>query len=391
MPDVNDDVRWMRRAIALARRGLGRVEPNPMVGAVIVRGGREVASGYHARFGGAHAEVRALQGLLDAGAGAEGCEMYVTLEPCCHEGKTGPCTDTIVRSGIRRVHVAMPDPFEQVSGGGIEALRRSGVEVRVGLCGGEAADLNEAYLKRVTRGLPWVIAKWAQAVDGRIATRGGRSKWLSGEGSRRWVHRLRARVDAVLVGIGTVLADDPLLTARRVRVHRRARRAVVDPSLRLPLDGRLLASLADGSGPPVVVGCATGAAEQRRDRVAALRDRGVEVVELPAREGGGGRLAIEPLLRRLVRSYDATNVLVEGGSVLLGSMLGEGLIDQAAVFVTPRVMGDGQAIPAAVGNVVPTLERATGLRLRGVKRVGEDVLLDYSVVGRGAVAGGDGG
>src|SRR5688500_6693810 len=206
------DERGMRQALALATRGRGAVEPNPMVGAVVLSAdGRLVGEGYHERFGGPHAEVIA---LATAGEGSRGGTLYVTLEPCCHHGKTPPCTDAVLRSGVRRVVAAMADPFPKVAGGGLRVLRDAGLEVHVGPCGAEAGRLNAPYLKLVRTGRPWVHLKWAMTLDGRIATRTGDSKWISSEASRAKVHDLRGRVDAVVVGRGTVIADDPLLTAR---------------------------------------------------------------------------------------------------------------------------------------------------------------------------------
>jgi len=214
----------MRRALALAERGRGRVEPNPLVGCVIVKMGRVVGEGFHRRFGGPHAEVIALN---RAGRAARGATAYVTLEPCCHHGKTGPCTDALIRAGVKRVVTACRDPFKKVAGKGIAQLHRAGITVEVGLLRVEAQSLNAPFFKRVTTGLPWVIAKWAMTLDGAISSgKKGPSRWISGPQSRRMVHELRARVDAILIGIGTALADDPLLTARGVKVRRVARRVV---------------------------------------------------------------------------------------------------------------------------------------------------------------------
>src|SRR4051812_10972491 len=225
----------MRRALAEAGRGRGRVEPNPMVGAVVVRDGQPVGVGHHARFGGPHAEGVALAEAKDAACGAT---LYVTLEPCCHVGKTPPCTDAVLGAGIRRVVAAMPDPFPKVAGGGLARLRTAGLEVEVGLLDDAAARLNAAYLKRVTTGLPYVIAKWAMTLDGKTAVASGDSRWISGPRARALVHELRGRMDAILVGIGTALADDPQLTARPPG-PRCAARVVLDSAARLPHDGRL--------------------------------------------------------------------------------------------------------------------------------------------------------
>ncbi|HEU5116788.1 MAG TPA: bifunctional diaminohydroxyphosphoribosylaminopyrimidine deaminase/5-amino-6-(5-phosphoribosylamino)uracil reductase RibD, partial [Isosphaeraceae bacterium] len=227
---------FMLRALAEARLGLGRVEPNPMVGAVLVKDGRLLSVGHHDRFGGPHAEIHALS---NSGSSARGASLYVTLEPCCHTGKTPPCVDAILRAGVTRVVAAMRDPFPRVAGGGFARLSEAGVEVEVGIEEQAARTLNAPYLKRLTTGRPYVIAKWAMTLDGKTAVRGGQSQWISGPRSRALVHELRGRVDGLISGIGTVLADDPLLTARPAG-PRQAVRVVLDSSARLPLSSRLV-------------------------------------------------------------------------------------------------------------------------------------------------------
>ena len=236
---MNDiDATYMKLALSLAARGAGWVSPNPMVGAVVVRGGKVVGRGYHRRAGLPHAEVEALR---SAGETARGADLYVTLEPCNHQGKTPPCTQAILSAGVRRVIIATPDPNPQVTGGGAEFLAARGVEVNVGLLGAEARRLNEAWFHYVNTGRPWVMAKAACSLDGKIATVGGESQWLTGEAARALGHRLRHRVDAMVVGIGTVLADDPQLTTRRPRGQGKDPiRVVLDSRLRLPLTARLL-------------------------------------------------------------------------------------------------------------------------------------------------------
>ena len=232
---ASDDVFWMRRALAEAERGRGGVEPNPLVGAVVVHEGRAVGVGHHARFGGPHAEVVALEA---AGVAARGATLYVTLEPCCHQGKTPPCTEAVLAAGIRRVVAAMTDPFPKVAGGGFARLEAAGLEVESGLLDTEARRLNAPYLKRLATGRPYVTAKWAMTLDGKTATASGDSRWISGPRSRMLVHELRGRMDAILVGIGTALADDPQLTARPPG-PRRAARVVLDSAGTAPPDSRL--------------------------------------------------------------------------------------------------------------------------------------------------------
>lgn len=360
----------MRRALALARRGQGLVEPNPMVGCVIVRDGAVLGQGHHRRFGGPHAEVHALAACRRAGLDPRGATVYVTLEPCCHHGKTPPCTDALIAADVARVIVAMKDPFQRVAGKGIAALRRAGIAVEVGPCGDEAASLNAPFVRRVTRGLPWVIAKWAQTLDGRTATRGGDSRWISNDQSRHQVHRLRARVDAVMVGIRTVLADDPELTARGVRVRRVARRVVIDPRLRLPERCRLIRTL---DRAPLTVAARPQAILRHAAKARRLRSAGVEIVALPT----GRSRSLRPLLEHLVRHHAAASVLVEGGATLLGSLLAQRLINEARVFVAPKLLGDQQARPALIGMNVPRIARAVPWNLDRVQRLGDDLMLRY--------------
>ncbi len=284
-PTVDPEM-WMRRALAEAARGLGAVEPNPMVGAVVVRDGQVVGIGHHARFGGPHAEVVALEA---AGEAARGATLFVTLEPCCHHGKTPPCTDALIRAGIARVVAAMGDPFARVAGAGFARLAEAGIAVEVGLLGDEARRLNAPYLKRLETGRPFVTAKWAMTLDGKIAARTGQSAWISGPRSRALVHEVRGRMDAIVVGIGTALADDPQLTARPPG-PRTATRVVLDASARLPFRSRLATTATEV---PVLVAATLSAPA---DRVHDLRGFGVRVLELP--EAAPGRIDIGALPRR---------------------------------------------------------------------------------------------
>lgn len=338
MPDSASDRKYMQRALALAVRGQGSVEPNPMVGCVIVRAGHVLGEGYHRRFGGAHAEVEALR---HCSHGARGATVYVTLEPCCHVGKTGPCTDALLAAGVGRVVAAMRDPDPRVAGRGISMLRRRGVRVDVDVCREEAERLNAPYLALRRRGVPWVIAKWAQSVDGRIATRTGASKWISGSASRAIVHGLRGRVDAVVVGIGTVLADDPSLTSRVGRPKRIARRVVLDSRLRIPLRCVLVRT---AKAVPVIVATTRAAIRRTGARARHLEAAGVEVLPLASREG---RVDLHALLAAFGRR-SMTNVLFEGGGDVLGSLFDERLVNEAYVFISPRVLG-GAAARSAVG------------------------------------------
>lgn len=334
MPEDPTIDRWhMARALELALRGQGRVEPNPLVGSVIVADGEVVGEGFHERFGGPHAEIAA---LAAAGRRAAGATLYVTLEPCCHFGKTPPCTDAILRAGVRRVVAAMADPFPAVSGGGLAALRQAGLEVECGILEAEARRLNAPYLKLVSTGRPWLIGKWAMTLDGKIATARGESQWITGPAAREIVHRLRGRMDGILIGSGTALADDPSLTARPPG-PRVATRIVVDSQARLPPTSQLART---ARAFPVLVAVGD---EAPLERCAALTAAGCEVLQYP----GGRSERLVALLNEL-GSRRLTNVLVEGGSGLLGSLVDAGQLDEVHAFIAPKIVG-GQAALSPVG------------------------------------------
>ena len=350
----------LARATRLAVRGHGGAEPNPMVGCVIANGQSEVISeGFHRRCGGPHAEVEALRA---AGSAARGATALVTLEPCAHRGRTGPCTDALIEAGVAKVIYAVRDP-NPIAEGGARKLAAAGVEVMHVPHDG-ARELSLPFVKRVTTGLPWISAKWAQSLDGAIALRNGDSKWISCARSRRMVHRERGRVDAVLTGIGTVLSDNPRLTARDVRVVRPAIRVVYDPGACTPPD----AHVCDGTAPTTLLVRAAldAAAEARAERLAA---RGIRLLPL----GPGD--ALETPLRALSEAGVA-RILVESGGGLLGRLARERLLDEAWVFVAPIVIGDRQA-PQAVRGLSPALLAAIPrARMLSVRRRGADALLN---------------
>jgi len=349
----------MRRALALAERGRGAVEPNPMVGAVVVSAdGRLVGEGWHERFGGPHAEVNA---FATAGDAARGGTLYVTLEPCCHHGKTPPCTDAVLRSGVRRVVTAIADPFPKVAGGGIAVLQAAGVDVTVGVGEAEARELNAPYLKLVGTGMPWVIAKWAMSLDGKIATRTGDSKWISGEESRRRVHELRGRVDAILVGRGTVIADDPLLTARPPGPLV-ATRIILSASGELPERCQLRSTAKDV---PVIVYTTAGNA----GKLAGWQADGAELVTLSPGERG-----VEQLLRDLGRRR-FTNVLVEGGAGVLGSFLDADAIDEAHVYLAAKLIGGASATSSVGGVGIGRIADTARFRIVESESIGGDVFV----------------
>ena len=349
---------YMRRALRLAARAQGRTAPNPMVGSVVVANGDIVGEGYHRRAGEPHAEVNALRA---AGHRSRGGTLYVTLEPCCHHGRTPPCTDAILAAGVRRVVAAMQDPFPKVSGGGFAILRQAGIDVQSGVLEAEARALNRAYLKVVETGLPWVTLKMAMTLDGKIATRTGDSRWITGEPARRYVHRLRDRHDAVLIGIGTARADDPLLTAR-VRGARNPVRVVVDTRAELPRDSMLAATARET--PTWIVTAAGHAA-------ADLAEKGVEVLQTPT---VGTRIDLEAALRELVRR-NLHSVLCEGGAELSAALLEQGLVDEVLWFIAPKLVG-GRKAPGPVGG--EGAEKMAGaLELADVRyqRIGSDLLI----------------
>ena len=359
------DTTLMQRALALARRGQGRVEPNPMVGCVLARADRALAEGYHRHFGGPHAEIEALH---RAGTTAKGSTAYLTLEPCSHFGKTPPCADALIRAGVKRVVVAMKDPFPDVAGRGIQKLRRAGIRVDVGLCRDQAAELNAPYLTLLQKKRPYVILKWAQSIDGKIATRTGDSQWISSPQSRRLVHRLRARVDGVMIGINTVLSDNPRLTARDVPLRRTATRIVLDTHLQMDPQCRL-ASTADQV--PVLVITSPEALRTRNRRAKQLEERGLSLQPCRLRNG---RINLASALGHL-GNRQMTNLLVEGGGRVLADFLDHHLADEAYAFIAPKLIGGADATTAFGGRGAALVSRSTPIRGAHTSRVGPDTLI----------------
>lgn len=356
-----DEAKWMQRALELAERGRGHVEPNPLVGAVVVRDGRVVGAGWHQRHGEKHAEVHA---LAQAGEAGRHATLYVTLEPCCHQGKTPPCTEAVIGAGIGRVVAAMEDPFPQVAGRSASRLRAAGIAVELGLCEKEARRLNAPYLKLLKTQRPYVHAKWAMTLDGKIATRTGDSRWISNDASRRLVHELRGRMDAIVVGIGTVLADDPQLTARPPG-PRTPCRIVLDSKGRAPLAAKVVATARQI---PTLVATAGPANSPQVD---ALRKAGCEVLSLPGLEG---RTDMHALLDEFGRRR-WTNILVEGGSEVLGSFVDARAIDEVHVFIAPKIVGGGQSKTPIAGFGIERLGQALHLAEWQVRQLEGDVML----------------
>ena len=380
VPPAHDhlDRHMLDRAARLALRGFGSVEPNPMVGCVIARGDQVLASGHHRRFGGPHAEALALADARAKNIDVRGATAYVTLEPCAHIGKQPPCTDALINAGVAEVVFARSDP-NPVAAGGAVILRRAGISARPSDASPLATGVSAPFVKRVTTGLPWVIAKWAQTIDGRVATRTGESKWISGAWARRRVHLLRSRVDAILTGIGTVVADDPLLTARLHHAPRRiAKRVVTDSDFSLPLDSQLATTAREAPTLLAVersMACTTYTAKKR----AAADQLGLTIVPI-ADQGPGNGLDLTELLRTLHFEFNVSTIMVEAGPGLLGSLFEADLIDEAVVYIAPMLLGDDQARSVAVGRVAEKLSNARKFGLWRVKNLQGDVELTYRKV-----------
>lgn len=362
------DESYMRLALDLARQRLGTTSPNPTVGAILVSGGKVVGQGVTQPVGGDHAEVGAIR---QAGDRARGSTLYVTLEPCAHHGRTPPCVDLLLSTGVACVFCATTDPDGRVSGRGIERLRAAGIPVAVGLMEAEARRLNTYYIHHRITGFPFVVLKLAQSLDGRIAATSGDSKWITGGPARRRAHLLRAGVDAVLVGSGTVLADDPLLTVRMVD-GRDPVRIVVDSALQTPENARIL------EPGRVIVATLEGADERAERRV---RDRGAEVWRLPARDG---RVDLRALLGELGRR-DFLSVMIEGGGEVAASALRENLVDQVQIFIAPRLIGRG--VPSVGDLGVSRVSEAVRLMNVEVEWVGDDLLYIANVEKQGGERG----
>lgn len=336
MNDSEEDSRWMALALELARQGQGHVEPNPMVGCVIVRDSQVLGRGWHQRFGEPHAEVNA---IADCTASMANSTFYVTLEPCCHCGKTPPCVDAVIAARPARVVIAQQDPFPKVQGGGIARLLAAGISVEVGRLEDQARKLNAPYLKRQATGLPWIIAKWAMTLDGKIATRTGSSRWISGPAARERVHSLRGRVDGVMVGSQTAKLDDPMLTARPSG-PRTAARIVVDSEASLSPQSKLARTAKD-----VLVIVAVGS-RARSERLDQLAHAGCEILFCDAPDHAG---RIMQLLAQL-GTRGMTNILVEGGSQLIATLLEQKQIDEVHSYIAPKLIG-GIAAPTPIGGV----------------------------------------
>jgi len=362
-----EDHDHLDRAIELAEFGLGRVHPNPMVGALLVRDGVVLGEGWHEEHGGAHAEVNAIAAATSAGADLMGATLYVSMEPCCHHGKTPPCTDAILAANVTRVVVASDDPSEKASGRGLGILRDEGVEVEVadGEIAKRARLVNQAFRKHARTGRPWVLFKSAMTLDGKVATRTGDSRWISDESSRARAHRWRASVDAVAVGIGTALADDPALTARVEGVHHQPRHVVFDATARLPLDSQLVAS-----APQLALTVVVSRAARRSDTEALELSGADVVVATGENEPARVRSALDQL-----GAAGVTSILLEGGPKLAGAFLDAGEIDEVRLFLAPILLGGRAARDPLEGEGVERISDALRALTLGCERVADDLLI----------------
>lgn len=392
-PASDADAAYMRQAIELARGGAGWTNPNPLVGAVIVKDGRVIGQGFHERIGDLHAERNALRSCTEDPAGAT---IYVTLEPCDHTGRQPPCTEALIAAHVARVVVGSRDPNPLVSGRGVEHLRRAGIEVDIDVLRDECDRLNPIFFHYITSRRPFVLAKWAMTLDGKVATSTGDARWVTGEAARAEVHEMRHRLAAIMVGIGTVLADDPLLTARRAIPSNQPTRIVCDSQLSIPLESQLVRTAREV---PTIIACACDpTAGDVAGKAAALTETGVEVVSMPtsaspmptaapapdagAGDDGAAAASTKPtvdltaLMVELGRR-EIDSVLVEGGPTLMAALLADGLADEVVAYVAPKVVG-GRLAPSAVGGAgVDRMAGALELGAPEVGLAGEDVRLTY--------------
>jgi diaminohydroxyphosphoribosylaminopyrimidine deaminase/5-amino-6-(5-phosphoribosylamino)uracil reductase len=330
---VTPDEKYMLSALKLAQRGIGFVEPNPAVGCIIVKGGQVIGKGWHKTFGGPHAEINALNDCKSLGANPKGGTMYVTLEPCCHIGKTGACTGVIIEAGIQKLVAAVTDPSEHARGKGFEKLRQAGIDVEIGVCKQQAKLLNAPFIKFASTGRTWVTLKWAQSIDGKLAYTDDKNKWISSQASRKDAHKLRSRAQAILVGINTVLTDDPLLTPQDTGSRgKKLTRIVMDSQLRIPLNSHLVKT---ANKQPVKVVTYAGSATADSGKTELLKKAGVEILAFGDLQGKSNlAFVLDELSKRGVRQ-----LLVEGGAKIIASFLRDNLADELRIYIAPKILG----------------------------------------------------
>jgi len=359
--ELSEKEKWMKLALNLAKKGEGKVSPNPMVGAVLIKNGKLIAKGYHRYFGGPHAEVETIQRAKDK---ARGCTLYVTLEPCSHYGKTPPCTQAIIRAGIRRVVIATLDPNPINSGQGVQELKKAGIETELGVCEEEATKVNEAFFKFMKKKIPFVVVKVASSLDGKIATSKGESKWITGQKAREFAHRLRDKMDAILVGINTVISDDPSLLAPS---KDGLARVILDSKLRIPLHSKILKDQ-DKADTFIFT---TSKAD--RQKLCELKNRGIKVAIV--KEDQDGRVDLEEVLKRLA-SLEIMTLLVEGGGKVIGSFFDKGLVDKLFLFLAPRIIGGRNSPTWVEGKGVDLLSWTPHIEVSSLRKIGQDFLLE---------------
>ena len=358
---MDNNERYMKAALRLAAKGRGCVSPNPMVGAIIVRDGQIAGRGYHKKAGLLHAEINALE---EAGEAAKGATLYVNLEPCNHHGKTLPCTDKIIEAGVSKVVIAIEDPNPLNSGEGSRRLKSAGIKVKTGILESEARQLNEVFIKFIKTGEPFVIAKIAMSLDGKIATRTGESKWITGIKARKYVQKLRSEADALLVGINTIIKDDPELKVRNGKDKEKPVRIVLDSQARIPLEARIL------SGKPKTIIVTTKYATI--SKVNELKEAGAEVLIAGER---GGKIDLKKLIKKL-GELGVTSLLLEGGGEVLSSALSARIVDKALFFIAPKIIGGRDAPTTVGGEGVKSINEAVPLKRIKVRRFGGDVLIE---------------
>lgn len=356
--------KFISRALRLAKKGYGRTSPNPAVGAVLVKKGKVVGEGYHRKAGEAHAEVNAIKA---AGKEAKGADLYINLEPCSHHGRTPPCADAVVKAGIKRAFISMTDPNPSVSGKGIQILRNAGIEVETGIMEREAKRLNEAFIKHVTTGLPFVTLKAASTLDGRIATKTGESKWITGEAARRHVHKMRDSYDAIMVGIGTIHKDDPSLTTRLAGGKGKDPvRIVIDEKLAISPEARVINR---DSLSPLIIATTDRAPKAK---VKELEDLNVKVFVFP---NAHGMVPLKPLMKKL-GDLQINSLIIEGGSEVHASALKEGIVDKVAIFYAPKIIGGIHSISVVGGEGASLLAEAIEVEEIKTKKIGPDILFE---------------
>ena len=359
-----DDQYYMKMALKLAEKGRGFVSPNPMVGAVVVKDGRIVGKGYHAAVGKAHAEVNALDA---AGSSAKGATLYVTLEPCNHMGRTPPCTEKIIRTGIKQVKVAMKDPNPDVAGGGLDYLGRNGIDVQSGICEKEAVRLNEVFITYVQTKRPFVVLKCAATLDGQIATRTGNSRWITGKPAREHVHLLRHAMDAILVGVGTIKADNPSLTTRlKDAPGLNPTRIVLDTRLSIPENTKVLQQ--DSDSATIII---TGP-EVSKEKATRIENSGIQVLNSPLKDG---RIELDSLMARL-GAMGISSLLIEGGGRVVASALASKIVDKILLFYAPKISGGNDGIAICHGMGAEKMNDCIAVKDIDVRRFGDDILIE---------------